>query len=54
MIATPVKVFCAICCKPRRHVPSKRLVVSLLCLRCRFSEWRYDLLDRLVRILRAF
>ena len=46
--------FCAVCCKPRRHVPSDSLVVSLVCRRCRFHEWRTDILDRLVRVLRAF
>ena len=33
------KHFCAVCCKPRRRVPSKSLVVSLVCRRCRFWEW---------------
>ena len=47
------KRFCAECCRPRRRVPSRRLVVSVLCIWCRFRGWRRDLLVRLVSLVRA-
>ncbi|KKN38003.1 hypothetical protein LCGC14_0757680 [marine sediment metagenome] len=48
------KHFCAVCCKPRRYVPSKRLAVSLLCVPCRFHEWRHDFLNRLAEFVAQF
>ncbi len=45
------KRFCAECCRPRRRSQTRRMVVSVLCIGCRFRHWRRDLLSRLGQVL---